>query len=180
MVKVGIRKPNLKSSFKARTTGKANRALKRMIVPGYGKKGAGWIKNPKKAAYNAIYHRTTVGVGDLARATSKTTKKNRSATSQRNQSYEPYAQTSIKQLKVKIPFEYNLIKEDGAATLKAVNLALILCIFLGYLGAHRFYTRKWGSAILYLFTGGLFFVGWIRDICVLVKLRRKVVAEHSR
>lgn len=71
MVKVGLRKPNLKSSLKARTTGRAKRAVKRAIIPGYGKKGMGWIKNPKKAAYNAVYSRTTVGVGDVARAVSK-------------------------------------------------------------------------------------------------------------
>lgn len=71
MVKIGMRKPNLKSSFKARTTGRAKRAVKRAIIPGYGKKGMGWIKNPRKAACNAVYHRTTVGVGDVARAITK-------------------------------------------------------------------------------------------------------------
>lgn len=25
------------------------------VIPGYGKKGMGWIKNPKKAAYNKVY-----------------------------------------------------------------------------------------------------------------------------
>lgn len=71
MVKVGLRKPNLKTSLKARTTGRAKRAVRRAIIPGYGKKGMGWIKNPKKAAYNAVYSRTTVGVGDVARAVAK-------------------------------------------------------------------------------------------------------------
>lgn len=71
MVKVGLRKPNLKTSLKARTTGRAKRAVRRAIIPGYGKKGMGWIKNPKKAACNAVYSRTTVGVGDVARAVAK-------------------------------------------------------------------------------------------------------------
>lgn len=71
MVKVGLRKPNLKTSLKARTTGRAKRAVRRAIISGYGKKGMGWIKNPKKAAYNAVYSRTTVGVGDVARAVAK-------------------------------------------------------------------------------------------------------------
>lgn len=44
MVKVGLRKPNLKTSLKARTTGRAKRAVRRAIIPGYGKKGMGWIK----------------------------------------------------------------------------------------------------------------------------------------
>lgn len=34
---------------------KYKRRAKRMIIPGYGKKGAGWIRNPKRAAYNRAY-----------------------------------------------------------------------------------------------------------------------------
>lgn len=64
-MKFGIRKPNLKSSVKARTTGRVKRAAKRAVNPVYGKKGTGWITNPKKAAYNAVYHRTSVGVPDI-------------------------------------------------------------------------------------------------------------------
>lgn len=55
-----FRKPSLKASFKARTTGMAKRAVKRAIIPGYGKKGTGFIKNPKRSMYNAVYHRTSI------------------------------------------------------------------------------------------------------------------------
>ena len=64
-MKFGFRTPSFKRSLKARTTSRLKRSLKRAIVPGYGKKGMGWIKNPKKAAYNAVYHRTTFGLSDL-------------------------------------------------------------------------------------------------------------------
>lgn len=64
-MKFGMRKSSFKKSFKARTTGKAKRALKRALIPGYGKKGTGWIKNPKKAAYNKIYRKTTFSIFDL-------------------------------------------------------------------------------------------------------------------
>ena len=60
-----MRKPSLKRSIKARTTGRAKRAVKRSLIPGYGKKGAGWIKSPKKAAYNKFYHKTSFGLKDL-------------------------------------------------------------------------------------------------------------------
>lgn len=43
-------------------------------------------------------------------------------------------------------------------------VALMLCIFLGWMGAHKFYEGKTGMGILYLFTGGLFCIGWIIDI----------------
>lgn len=64
-MKFGMRTPSLKKSLKARTTGKAKRALKKAIIPGYGKKGIGWITNPKKAAYNKIYNKTTFSIFDL-------------------------------------------------------------------------------------------------------------------
>lgn len=63
MVKFGIRKPNINKRIKARTTGRAKRAVKRSISPTYGKKGVGWAKNPKRAAYNKVYNKTTVGIG---------------------------------------------------------------------------------------------------------------------
>lgn len=65
VMKIGFRKPSLKKSLRARTTGKWKRQAKKTIIPGYGKKGSGWIKNPKKAAYNKVYHRTTFGLSDI-------------------------------------------------------------------------------------------------------------------
>lgn len=47
---------------------------------------------------------------------------------------------------------------------KKKGTALILCIFLGIFGAHYFYVGRFGKGILYLFTGGLFIIGWIVDI----------------
>ena len=74
-MKIGVRKPSIKKSIKARTTGKAKRAVKKAIIPGYGKKGMGWVKNPKKAAYNKIYNKTTVSIKDLIKdAPSSSTK----------------------------------------------------------------------------------------------------------
>ncbi|MGC5048494.1 hypothetical protein [Micrococcus porci] len=64
-MKIGLRTPSLKKSIKARTTGRAKRAIKRKVIPGYGRKGMGWLRDPKRAAYNAVYRRTTVGLGDV-------------------------------------------------------------------------------------------------------------------
>ena len=64
-MKIGFRKPSLKKSLKARTTAKWKRQAKKAIIPGYGKKGSGWIKNPKKAAYNKVYHKTSFSLFDL-------------------------------------------------------------------------------------------------------------------
>ncbi|MFR4996970.1 MAG: hypothetical protein ACLUDK_07115 [Clostridium paraputrificum] len=64
-MKIGMRKPSLKKSIKARTTGKAKRAVKKAVIPGYGKKGTGWLKDPKKAAYNKGYKKTTFSIFDI-------------------------------------------------------------------------------------------------------------------
>ncbi len=64
-MKIGIRRPSAKKMFRARTTSRAKRAVKKALIPGYGKKGRGWITNPKKAVYNKVYHKTTIGLGGL-------------------------------------------------------------------------------------------------------------------
>ena len=64
-MKVGIRKPSIKKSFKASTTGKLKRSIKGSINPLYGKKGMGFVKNPKKSIKSSIYHKTTFSFRDL-------------------------------------------------------------------------------------------------------------------
>ncbi len=64
-MKFGMRKPSLKKSISARTTGKAKRKLKKALIPGYGKKGTGIFKNPKKAVYNKVYNKTTFSIFDI-------------------------------------------------------------------------------------------------------------------
>ena len=71
-MKMGIRKPNIKKSIKARTTGKLKRQMKKAVNPMYGKKGMGMIKNPKKAIYNKVYNKTTIGVSDLVHSGTST------------------------------------------------------------------------------------------------------------
>lgn len=60
-MKFGFRTPSLGKSISARTTGHLNRSIKKMINPAYGKKGMG-ILHPQKAAYNAIYNKTTSSI----------------------------------------------------------------------------------------------------------------------
>lgn len=46
---------------------------------------------------------------------------------------------------------------------------LLLTLFLGPIGVHRFYRKQIGLGILYLLTGGLFFIGWIIDLINAIK-----------
>lgn len=47
-------------------------------------------------------------------------------------------------------------------------VSLVLCILLGYFGAHKFYEGKAGMGILYLFTMGLFGIGVLIDFITLL------------
>ena len=55
------------------------------------------------------------------------------------------------------------------------TVELCLCLFLGWLGAHKFYAGKTGTGILYLFTFGLFGIGWLIDTikCILNVIPKK-------
>lgn len=56
----------------------------------------------------------------------------------------------------------NIVANRGAPKDKTV--ALLLCIFLGTYGAHRFYEGRIGTGILWLFTFGMFGIGWLVDV----------------
>ena len=58
MVRFGFRVPSLSKRIAARTS------IKRLVKNKLGLKaprGWGWLTNPKKAAYNRVYNRTTRG-----------------------------------------------------------------------------------------------------------------------
>jgi Zn/Cd-binding protein ZinT len=56
---------------------------------------------------------------------------------------------------------------------KSLIITLILFIFLGFFGAHRFYLGHIGIGVLYLFTGALCGVGLLIDLVLLLTGRLK-------
>ena len=54
---------------------------------------------------------------------------------------------------------------------------LLITIFLGPLGVHKFMNNEIGMGILYLLTGGLFGIGWIIDI---VKVAEKYSSNKKK
>lgn len=149
-MKIGIRTPSLKKSFKARTTGRINRTLKRSVNPLYGKKGMGYIKNPEKAIYNKVYHKVTV---DPLKPL-----KNGSYNKTRRTAPEPeFTGHSFYKIETK---EYTCNK----------LMYILLAVFLGIFGAQYFYSgqkRKGFLSLCFFWTTVPFFVGLY---CALVAL----------
>lgn len=64
-MKLGARKPSLKKSIAAKTTGNLKRAVKKSVNPLYGKKGTGIITDPNRAVKNKVYSKTTFSLFDI-------------------------------------------------------------------------------------------------------------------
>lgn len=61
--------------------------------------------------------------------------------------------------------EYNVYEYK-----KSMCVAYVLWFFLGLFGGHRFYLRRWCTAVLWLLTLGVFGLGWLIDACVLPRM----------
>ena len=51
---------------------------------------------------------------------------------------------------------------------KSRTIALLLCFFLGFFGAHRFYAGRYLRGVIYLFTFGVFGIGWLVDLVLII------------
>lgn len=149
-MKIGVRTPSLKKSFKARTTGRINRTLKKSINPLYGKKGMGYIKNPEKAIYNKVYHKVTV---DPLKPL-----KNGSRNNTKRTAPEPEL------------VGYSFYRIETKEYICNKVMYILLAVFLGIFGAQYFYSgqKKKGFLSLCFFWSVVpFFIGLY---CALVAL----------
>lgn len=133
-MKIGFRTPSVKKSVKARTTGKIKRSVKKSVNPLYGKKGTGYITDPKKAVYNKVYNKTTFGAKDVYDAINFDTTNN-SNSDKSNFSSQTNASTNTKRKKVQVPIgEHDTkLSERIFNTVVAVVIFIIVALFIFWL-----------------------------------------------
>ncbi len=76
--------------------------------------------------------------------------------------------TRVAQPQVTVVNHTFVTNAPGGAKAKNKWIALLLCFFLGVLGAHKFYEGKIGMGILYLFTAGLLGFGVVFDLIAII------------
>ena len=76
-----------------------------------------------------------------------------------------YHQETRMEPQVRVEHIYTTLERRST---RSRTVALLLCIFLGLFGAHKFYLGKIGPGMLYLLTYGLFGVGWLIDLLILL------------
>lgn len=133
-MKIGFRTPSVKKSVKAHTTGKIKRSVKKSVNPFYGKKGTGYITDPKKAVYNKVYNKTTFGAKDVYDTIDFDTT-NHSNSDKSNFSSQTNASTNTKRKKVQVPIgEHDTkLSERIFNTVVAVGIFIIVALFIFWL-----------------------------------------------
>ncbi len=56
------------------------------------------------------------------------------------------------------------VRTESAVSHKSYAVTLVLAIFFGFAGFHRFYVGKVGTGLLWFLTAGMFVFGWLIDI----------------
>ena len=65
-------------------------------------------------------------------------------------------------------------------SIKSAWIDFIVCLIFGAYGVHKFREKKIGIGVLYLFTFGLFFFGWLYDCAKLLVIAVCITLQHTK
>lgn len=65
-------------------------------------------------------------------------------------------------------------------SIKSAWVDFILCLIFGAYGVHKFREKKIGIGVLYLFTFGLFFFGWLYDCVKLLLIAIYITLQYTK
>ncbi len=77
------------------------------------------------------------------------------------------AQTASQEVHVHVHMDNDNLNNTTVKSEKSWITTLLLCVFLGIFGIHRFYAGKIGTGLIWMFTGGAFLIGWVADIILI-------------
>lgn len=91
--------------------------------------------------------------------------------SQPRYTIKEFTDEGIKEVDEKYEEQLAMFAENAQ---KGITTELILCLLLGWLGAHKFYRGKTGMGLLYLISMGLFGIGILFDLIgIIIRMVRK-------
>ena len=122
-MKFGIRKPSISKKIKARTTGKAKKAVKNAVNPLYGKSGMGFVNDPGKAVYNKVYNKTSIGADKAVGVVLNTGGKQQSAGNYASSAYDSHQNDAKAITEYYGQYSSAIMKNDYASAEKYLTLA---------------------------------------------------------
>jgi len=168
-MKIGYRKPRVKKSISARTTGKVKRTVKQSVNPLYGKKGMGAVNNPTKSVYNKVYNQTTAGVKDIYNTNSKNTK----SYTNYNNNYNAPNDTDQKYKKIRVP-----IGEHKTTKSERISQTIIAVILFFIASAMDLYFFEYFSVAFKVITIAIFFA--IMIFIIVDAWKREMTTEYKK
>jgi len=114
------------------------------------------------------------GTGLSYTTRSQSKKKSSSGQSKKRSTYSDNSGTAYTQIPVP-----NVQTPAPKKEMQKGLVPMLITIFLGWAGVHWFICGRVGMGFLYLFTGGLFGIGWVIDIIIQVVAYVRIVKENK-
>lgn len=114
------------------------------------------------------------GTGLSYTTSSQSKKKSSNAQSKKRSTYSNNSGTAYTQIPVP-----NVQAPAPKKEMQKGLVPMLITIFLGWAGVHRFICGMVGMGFLYLFTGGLFGIGWLVDVIIQVVAYVQIVKENK-